>query len=968
MDVEQEGGINKNALHFAAWKGDLETILLLLDAGKSYGLNDLVNRFSTGKGNYGKTLIFYAITQCRDDVVLLLLSRGADLLIVNNKGQTPRSIATSHLGADTCRVLFDAEISQLQEAVAGSRGGFVNHRETHSDGERYCDLDPRFTIDETNMSDEITADLKAYNQLLQEDEGDDRICPPSAGGLETLLRTSENVRLPRVLQPTSRYVKRTKSDDPSCRDDVVLLLLSRGADLLIVNNKGQTPRSIATSHLGADTCRVLFDAEISQLQEAVAGSRGGFVNHRETHSDGERYCDLDPRFTIDETNMSDEITADLKAYNQLLQEDEGDDRICPPSAGGLETLLRTSENVRLPRVLQPTSRYVKRTKSDDPSSAPINGVPETINAKRSSPKKTLKAPRERKEIDISHLENLTFENLSPPDCDHTKSRTMLLVDDIESISKLLEMVERSVACVELSNNTTGVGGELISDSIFVQCPWGLDCEWKPSRTKGSENPVSTLQLSTADDAFLVDLQTICQTEIKSSKIEMTEVEVLLSDCLTKLFSNPNIAILGFAVSQDIGKLAASFPHLPCFHLFQSVVDVHAVLLHFFPNIPKQEISSLQKVVAALLGKFLDKSQQCSDWSQRPLESAQIKYAMLDSAVLPTLLQLIMARNRASRSFSDDHFQKTPHLRSTFRFTHLDEVTFCAGDVNIPTAYLVEMGSVKKSLNLRMAKQLWPTGALAPGPPVQAPHGTATSQKTCKEIKEKSKVSSSKKRNRRARRSKTKMLTEIHGNFTTLPDPGSIVGYTKDSCVHSVLGDDFISSLPDDTILGFNRRGGVLEIANGWMLFVNFGQRAGSSNYSDYRNNFLNNGKQLTFSINRGRDIQASLLQFLMPEKSSTITNAASENSGKVVLFLRPSTREKFIFCGECTCDGLSETRGHIVDLVLNLLDFDALVNSDDGTASPYRQVVSSHEGMIADNEENRPETEEWEASFLMSHP
>ena len=816
MDVEQEGGINKNALHFAAWKGDLETILLLLDAGKSYGLNDLVNRFSTGKGNYGKTLIFYAITQCRDDVVLLLLSRGADLLIVNNKGQTPRSIATSHLGADTCRVLFDAEISQLQEAVAGSRGGFVNHRETHSDGERYCDLDPRFAIDETNMSDEITADLKAYNQLLQEDEGDDRICPPSAGGLETLLRTSENVRLPRVLQPTSRYVKRTKSDDPS--------------------------------------------------------------------------------------------------------------------------------------------------------SAPINGVPETINAKRSSPKKTLKAPRERKEIDISHLENLTFENLSPPDCDHTKSRTMLLVDDIESISKLLEMVERSVACVELSNNTTGVRGELISDSIFVQCPWGLDCEWKPSRTKGSENPVSTLQLSTADDAFLVDLQTICQTEIKSSKIEMTEVEVLLSDCLTKLFSNPNIAILGFAVSQDIGKLAASFPHLPCFHLFQSVVDVHAVLLHFFPNIPKQEISSLQKVVAALLGKFLDKSQQCSDWSQRPLESAQIKYAMLDSAVLPTLLQLIMARNRASRSFSDDHFQKTPHLRSTFRFTHLDEVTFCAGDVNIPTAYLVEMGSVKKSLNLRMAKQLWPTGALAPGPPVQAPHGTATSQKTCKEIKEKSKVSSSKKRNRRARRSKTKMLTEIHGNFTTLPDPGSIVGYTKDSCVHSVLGDDFISSLPDDTILGFNRRGGVLEIANGWMLFVNFGQRAGSSNYSDYRNNFLNNGKQLTFSINRGRDIQASLLQFLMPEKSSTITNAASENSGKVVLFLRPSTREKFIFCGECTCDGLSETRGHIVDLVLNLLDFDALVNSDDGTASPYRQVVSSHEGMIADNEENRPETEEWEASFLMSHP
>jgi len=41
-------------MHLAAWKSDLETIRLLVEAGKEHDV-DIVNSISTGKGNYGKT-------------------------------------------------------------------------------------------------------------------------------------------------------------------------------------------------------------------------------------------------------------------------------------------------------------------------------------------------------------------------------------------------------------------------------------------------------------------------------------------------------------------------------------------------------------------------------------------------------------------------------------------------------------------------------------------------------------------------------------------------------------------------------------------------------------------------------------------------------------------------------------------------------------------------------------------------
>ena len=122
----------KNALHLAAWRGSAENVAALLDLGAD------VNLPSTGTHNYGKTALFYAITRCRDPIVLLLLSRGARVCIVNNKGQSPLSLAASHCTDETVAAIAAAEAEEAAE--------FSNYRSSHSDGEEYGDLDPRYAV------------------------------------------------------------------------------------------------------------------------------------------------------------------------------------------------------------------------------------------------------------------------------------------------------------------------------------------------------------------------------------------------------------------------------------------------------------------------------------------------------------------------------------------------------------------------------------------------------------------------------------------------------------------------------------------------------------------------------------------------------------------------------------------------------------------------------------------------------
>jgi hypothetical protein len=131
QDIEAcKDASGKGPLHFAAWRGAPKNCEILIDAGCD------VEAPATGEFSYGKTPLFFAVTRCRDATVLALLERGAATKIVNNKGQSVRALARSHLKPETYAAIVAAEEADERE--------WINWRLTNSDGLTYGDLDARF--------------------------------------------------------------------------------------------------------------------------------------------------------------------------------------------------------------------------------------------------------------------------------------------------------------------------------------------------------------------------------------------------------------------------------------------------------------------------------------------------------------------------------------------------------------------------------------------------------------------------------------------------------------------------------------------------------------------------------------------------------------------------------------------------------------------------------------------------------
>ena len=134
----------KNAVHMAAWFGHLENLDYLLS---DFGCD--MNVISTGQYSHGKTPIFFAATRSRENIVEYLLHRNVYVKIVNNKGQSVRSIAASHFGIEVVK-----KIQELENQQEGNN--WWNFRASHSDGLEYGDLDPRFLDRELRDTDVVT--------------------------------------------------------------------------------------------------------------------------------------------------------------------------------------------------------------------------------------------------------------------------------------------------------------------------------------------------------------------------------------------------------------------------------------------------------------------------------------------------------------------------------------------------------------------------------------------------------------------------------------------------------------------------------------------------------------------------------------------------------------------------------------------------------------------------------------------
>lgn len=186
--ASRSGG--KTAIQLACWKGSLPIIQLLLQFGAN------LNQYSTNEHNYGKTAIFYAITQCRDDVVLYLLKdHSPNLLIVNNKGQTPLSLAITHLSEETIRIVEEKE-KLLEES---KRYEWMNFYDSEHRGRGvFGDLDPRF-ISRSHYREIVDTLLTIRSKrdekdLLQPNEAEDGDRLSSLAISRILMSTEDDTR------------------------------------------------------------------------------------------------------------------------------------------------------------------------------------------------------------------------------------------------------------------------------------------------------------------------------------------------------------------------------------------------------------------------------------------------------------------------------------------------------------------------------------------------------------------------------------------------------------------------------------------------------------------------------------------------------------------------------------------------------------------------------------------------------
>jgi hypothetical protein len=150
---------------------------------------------------------------------------------------------------------------------------------------------------------------------------------------------------------------------------------------------------------------------------------------------------------------------------------------------------------------------------------------------------------------------------------------------------------------------------------------GFDCEW------GDDGPgVSLLQLSSTTNVMLLDIPALASTSEGCDALRST---------VGKLFSGAlNIKyVIGFSCKEDFSRLRAS-PSLGPKHWFPSHTNIARDLRQFIADThnlgSRSSPLGLSAACEYFLGKALDKSEQCSDWSMRPLTIEQREYAALDA--------------------------------------------------------------------------------------------------------------------------------------------------------------------------------------------------------------------------------------------------------------------------------------------------------------------------------------------------
>ena len=591
----------KSPIHMAAWKGNIHNLIYFID---TLGCN--INRISQMKYSYGKTCLFFALTQSRCDVVDYLLECGAHVKIINNKGQSPLSIASSHFYNDHDRYITSM-IVQAEQSQAHIE--WVNYRTTHSDYCTYGDLDPRFLHTERPIQDDT------------------------------------DVVTPYAINPTTKAIRRSglyrKLNNFTFDHKEGMVMSSNNSQ----ESQQQSLSSTITTRRRNTPKRDLSPEDIVALDAAWSGVKICVKNE------------------ISSNILMDHVWTIVRVHSKLqkawipevvvtLRQIDVNDAVIPSM---FQVLLSESSNVILSKQDRTLIRRVYNYYID-PSCYRQQSEVDRTNQASSSTQQPVEMDRLLDDDMAWHdayniVKDLYLQQLiagsvtrsieSPTHNHESKSSSLYLtlpyepiwVDTIEKLSKVRE----SIKCTPLV---------------------AIDAEWHDNdgnRDNNDKNSMlSTLQIALVHNTATNDNPDGHNYDTVVWVIDLIapheEYRNMCESFIRELLSTK--IVLGFSLSNDMKRLKhyCDCPHKqhdpP--HSSISAVSTKCVLdiQRFWKHTcsPAQMLGlarCVQDVMVTATGTattkknnvVLTKEYQCSNWSQRPLSSMQLQYAGLDAVIV-----------------------------------------------------------------------------------------------------------------------------------------------------------------------------------------------------------------------------------------------------------------------------------------------------------------------------------------------
>eukprot|EP00980_Cylindrotheca_fusiformis_P012427 scaffold3046_cov105-Cylindrotheca_fusiformis.AAC.26 len=479
--------------------------------------------------------------------------------------------------------------------------------------------------------------------------------------------------------------------------------------------------------------------------------------------------------------------------------------------------------------------------------------------------------------------------------DATLERTVVVIDTQQSVDAMHDAI-----LDWLNSNPNKIG--LV----------GIDCEWKPSflAAANEAQPVLLMQVCfhPTKRIYLLDLQTLLQEEpLMPQDSQSAALEGSVSRLVELLFSVERLVKTGFKVMNDFQRLAASYPHVLAFRLVNTVLEVSRTGMRVL-QLSKQArmnkaTSSLSKMTEFFLLKSLNKEQQVSDWSIRPMTPAQIEYASLDAAVTPYLTEHMLHQvgatiNQDPRIGRWDNDTAFADALKSWKFIVLNQRV----DGNT-----IRKLNAKRVVGLSyVVSQSWISGSEEiPKEPDVPDDENEPYTDACGIVRIPS---------------LTVSIVEDFDNSSRIEFlVGKRIAKSKDDCLFEVLKGNRLLQQPNHK-LDFPQRSGYVEFANGVVLFVTMPFRDGQAR--KYPNKWLKEGSVLSWFVN---DHEWGGGESKLATK---MVRTVGRPNPIVILFVRKG-KEAFVCCGRCHIkhlgDGEEQTRiGNIVMLDLVLRDWDKL--------------------------------------------